>query len=364
MNRLIIVGNGFDLAHGLKTSYCDFIENYINNVFSSFEASGDYEDSLLHLRQPYRGASTRIPRSIGDSVYDIIRWLINNKKYDFKIKSVFFIDTVFKAGEMRWVDLENEYFEHLTKLIDKLTPRTGYTSIIELNNQFTFLKSTLDDYLQTVNIKSFKPSEKILSLFNLDVDRNHIVLPTSNFTLRNKLFLNFNYTDTLNQYIGKTHWYSRDVREWVDTQDTIIHIHGELGSIDNPIVFGFGDEYDEHYQKFESHKNNSLFTHIKSFAYFKTRNYHNLVRYIDSEEFEVFVVGHSCGLSDRTMFREIFEHNNCKSIKIFYYERPDGSTDFTEKTFEIARHFSDKGVMRKKINSEPNSLPLPQYVMS
>jgi hypothetical protein len=25
MNRLIFIGNGFDLAHGLKTKYADFI---------------------------------------------------------------------------------------------------------------------------------------------------------------------------------------------------------------------------------------------------------------------------------------------------------------------------------------------------
>lgn len=25
MNRLVIIGNGFDMAHGLKTSYMDFI---------------------------------------------------------------------------------------------------------------------------------------------------------------------------------------------------------------------------------------------------------------------------------------------------------------------------------------------------
>ena len=25
MNRLVLIGNGFDLAHGLKTSYKDFI---------------------------------------------------------------------------------------------------------------------------------------------------------------------------------------------------------------------------------------------------------------------------------------------------------------------------------------------------
>lgn len=26
MNRIILIGNGFDLAHGLPTSYADFID--------------------------------------------------------------------------------------------------------------------------------------------------------------------------------------------------------------------------------------------------------------------------------------------------------------------------------------------------
>lgn len=30
--KLIIIGNGFDLAHGLKTSYKDFINWHINGV--------------------------------------------------------------------------------------------------------------------------------------------------------------------------------------------------------------------------------------------------------------------------------------------------------------------------------------------
>jgi hypothetical protein len=28
MNKLILIGNGFDLAHGLKTSYTDFIDDF------------------------------------------------------------------------------------------------------------------------------------------------------------------------------------------------------------------------------------------------------------------------------------------------------------------------------------------------
>ena len=31
MNRLVLIGNGFDLAHGLKTRYEDFINWYWEN---------------------------------------------------------------------------------------------------------------------------------------------------------------------------------------------------------------------------------------------------------------------------------------------------------------------------------------------
>ncbi|PXV63328.1 abortive infection AbiH-like protein [Dysgonomonas alginatilytica] len=31
MNNLIIIGNGFDLAHGLRTSYNHFIEHMVNS---------------------------------------------------------------------------------------------------------------------------------------------------------------------------------------------------------------------------------------------------------------------------------------------------------------------------------------------
>ena len=39
MNKLIIVGNGFDLAHGLKTSYKDFTEWYLEKIINSIKES-------------------------------------------------------------------------------------------------------------------------------------------------------------------------------------------------------------------------------------------------------------------------------------------------------------------------------------
>ena len=51
MNRIILIGNGFDLAHGMKTSYRNFIDNYwektiddIRNTRSRF-----YENAEIRI---------------------------------------------------------------------------------------------------------------------------------------------------------------------------------------------------------------------------------------------------------------------------------------------------------------------------
>ena len=50
MNRLIIIGNGFDLAHGLKTSSSDFLLNYLSESLNNFFESGEFSDPLLKIR--------------------------------------------------------------------------------------------------------------------------------------------------------------------------------------------------------------------------------------------------------------------------------------------------------------------------
>ena len=51
MNRLVIIGNGFDMAHGLKTSYMDFINWYWNQRVNSFlnNHTNVSEDCLCRL---------------------------------------------------------------------------------------------------------------------------------------------------------------------------------------------------------------------------------------------------------------------------------------------------------------------------
>lgn len=51
MNRLVIIGNGFDMAHGLKTSYMDFINWYWDQRVNSLLTNNTdtSEDCLCSL---------------------------------------------------------------------------------------------------------------------------------------------------------------------------------------------------------------------------------------------------------------------------------------------------------------------------
>jgi hypothetical protein len=148
-------------------------------------------------------------------------------------------------------------------------------------------------------------------------------------------------------------------------EDEIIYIHGRVADIQrNPIIFGYGDETDPVYQSIEDSGENIYLEHIKSFNYFQTGNYHNLLSYIDSAPYNVYIVGHSCGLSDRVLLNQMFEHENCKKIEIFYHKRKDETDNFKEITQEISRHFrpQNKGLMRRRVSDKNDRNIIPQNI--
>lgn len=346
MNRLVIIGNGFDLSHGLPTSYKDFMDDYLIEKVNSFLNDRIYEDKLISIK-----SIGRLPLDLVKSFDSVIAVDAFLKKYSDSIQltynSQFFENLKVRLDEINWVDIESEYFDGLLRCKDK----KGFFDYIEVNNlneEFNCLKELLEKYLLKIDINKIKVKPDYQHHFCSSILKEDVIYKKMELDEIPKelLFLNFNYTNTLNQYYDKC---SRRVSTNVN------FIHGELRNSENPIIFGFGDEFDKNYRNFEDERNNNLFKHIKSFEYFKTPNYHNLIRFLDLDEFQVFIFGHSCGLSDRTMLKEIFENEKCISIKIFYYKRIDGSNDYTEKTMEISRHFEDKGLMRKKIVPFPLS---------
>lgn len=116
---------------------------------------------------------------------------------------------------------------------------------------------------------------------------------------------------------------------------------------------------DDDYKLIEKKGNNEYLKNIKSFQYLHTSNYRKLLNWIETDKFQVYIFGHSCGLSDRTLLNTIFENDNCRSIKIFYYKNEKGS-NYTDLTHNISRHFNEKSLMRRKIVDKTLCIELPK----
>lgn len=369
MNRLIIIGNGFDLAHGIKTSYHDFILDYLktsclkaikegikNTNQPPYKTLYYLDDTLIDIRIDTRYAESLLISEI-DKVKTTIEFIELYKKLGIEIKYHFKMleKGVNKLIEYNWVDFEIEYFEELYIINSKKISLD--LKIKELNSHFELFKTKIEVYLkkQQDDFNNSLDRELLCDCFceeilDIDFDTETIA---SQKPIR-LLFLNFNYTNTLEPYVTDC-----NKRIYSETN----YIHGSVNDENNPSIFGFGDEIDKRYKEFEDVGNNELFKHIKSFGYLTTNNYSNLTRFLSSDKFQIQIFGHSCGLSDRTMLKEILEHENCLSVKLFYYQKKDGSDDYIDKTYELYRHFSDKNIMRKKIVDKQKCRAMPQPIL-
>lgn len=360
INRLIIIGNGFDLSLGLKTSYKDFLYNYLKSIIIKIYEKEivfgldlntnryKYSDDLITLFCPTDKILFYELNKYDD--YDkLSKHLMKNKflSYDFELLENFHRNSI----NGNWTDIEILYYDSMVSIIKKHGGNTSNLikreKLIRIfNDKFDKLRLELIKYLSGVKPPWVEGD-------NQEEYLNQIPHYTSNFfseifELNNNdiqvgdvMVLNFNYTNTL-QFL--------DNYFPLNYKFKLNHIHGYIKNRDS-VIFGFGDELDKDYLMLESERSSELFKYIKSPHYFQSPNYKRLNKFINNGVYEVYILGHSCGISDRTLLNEIFENEYCKSIRIFYHEREDSTNNKLDSSIEIMKHFKDKKKMREKIKT-------------
>lgn len=359
MNRLILIGNGFDLAHGLKTSYKDFIDWYWVNRIKGLE----HEDALVStdplctltnaLNKPW-SESYLIDKNLRRREIAKIITYVKNSPYYYQLEMSKLLSTICKNIEIKgWADIENDYYSCLTYYVSNYKA-LGKDTIVGLNKEFAYLKERLIDYLNTesqkatVFIKSI--NDKIYENFRqceIDItssyyENNSLIEGTYP---DNIMLLNFNYTSTPLQYVENK------------PNVTIKYIHGKL---DNPqsVIFGYGDETDKDYERLNQFDDGECLRYIKQMHYNENSYYRDLMEFIKSAPFQICIMGHSCGKSDRTLLNMMFEHVNCVSIKPYYHVYKDGEDDY-EKLFQnIDKSCTNKQLVRNKVVVKTNTKPL------
>lgn len=335
--QLFLIGNGFDLAHGIPTSYNDLINWYGEELIKKLSKVHRVDDDFFET-------SLRVP--LGGKVYDIRDCPSTFSKLlklgYAKSKSDFFTELLTYYREGNWVDIEGFYFEKLKKIAeipkDKINPEERLKRIKSLNQEFQNIQSLLSSYLNTLKDE--------ITLIPEFID----MFKTTSTGDRN-MFLTFNYTNTIDIYLNHLN-YSKN--------SEVVYIHGKLNTENNPVIFGYGDQHDEIYPTLENFNQNEFLEYIKYPKYTLSDGFQKLSRFINAPHrtYDVNIIGHSCGLSDRTLLKEILENPNC--ARIFIHHFPDRK-DFARKATELTRHFSDKISYLKKTQPFNSSLRCPQF---
>lgn len=415
MNRIIIVGNGFDLAHGVKTKYEDFIEWYwikrIENL--KFEHTNESDDGLCKLvinsNRSWKGVYyDAIYDGLSDN--DILYNIFSDKnKYEITYPSKLFEEITKSIENKGWVDIENEYYKLLVSLEKEQIKNINkdlniikkylseYLNITQKNISESIVKdeikqilfepilakdvaiSSLDVFCSIIkNRREYKEKELIdiiedykidKTIYHLEYDINHINdVNHVNDHIENDEFIkdvlaNFPKELFLPDRIMLLNFNYTSIADkyFPEKSDRfyVNHIHGSLDDPDS-IIFGYGDEDDEMFNDLKKTNDNEYLNNIKTIKYLDSPKYNELLALIESAPYQIYIMGHSCGKSDGTMLNTLFEHRNCISIKPFYYKKGDGTDNYTEMIQNIYRNFKDMKLMRARVVNKKQCKPLPQ----
>ena len=405
MNRLVLIGNGFDLAHKLPTSYQDFIDwywdgrfSYLKECFISVSKAALCEVAVSGFPAWY-SLFEQGPSILRD--YSGAKLFLELRQRGICRASMTpLFERIHKSIETKgWVDIENDYYELLKKYA---LDNASEAIIDDLNTQLHDLQVLLVAYLDSIKIsdnllnrdvlrKIYEPiKRKDISIGEIEALKKHIESGferddiewrwiselygyegLSNYKVdeyrqryeKNKdvlneeepplelmlpnhiMLLNFNYTHTVDLYCRKGDIF------------TVNQIHGDLKE-PKSVIFGYGDELDDDYKTILNKNENKFLGNIKSIKYLEEDNYRRLLSFIESEPYQIIIMGHSCGNSDRTLLNTLFEHKNCVSIKPYYHQKGENDDNYIELVQNISRNFKDMKLMRDRVVNKTYCEPL------
>ena len=272
MNRFLIIGNGFDLAHKLPTRYSDFL--YVCSQFSS---------SRYKLTKPS-----------SDNIDLVFKTFVenhkNNEQLKIDINSNLWLDYFFRTQSNMgtdWVDFEQiikivcELYEKNDRKLIRYFPNEENININILVKEFNKMIKLLNEYLNVVNEVTVNVWYKEIIDF----------LPTD--------VISFNYTNTFNRIY--------------DNSIDVEYIHGKIGNRDNnSIVLGIegmtNEDHDVKYSDF-----------IKYFQMIEkdinVEVYQKLQKFDDNSLSMFF--GHSMNSNDQDIIKKIIKSSS--KVVILYY---------------------------------------------
>lgn len=321
MKNVLVIGNGFDIAHGLYTKYIDFY-NFCNAIKRAIDDKReiaireDIKEKLL--KSEFMKSTANIINNKKIVNDEILEKMIKICKDNYWLNC---IKERNLSNDPHWCDIEGVIADEISKFsyVTKKYSSTKVRSQALMNES----REIISIYKKIINYtqekQSFKTNvylfkEKLLSDLNdltwmLEIYLSKFLNRKSKTykffeTLNIDYIINFNYTDTYNKL------YKKDIPTHF--------IHGKIRNNDKDamnMVFGIGDRINEEDNNYEFIEFQKYYQRI----IYKTGN--DYAKWLDNDEImNIFIFGHSVNEVDGDIIERLItrKHTN---IYIYYYDQ-------------------------------------------
>lgn len=341
MHKLIILGNGFDLAHDLKTSYDDYMAYLMDLCITkelepkTGQARGVRKINLTesspnnYFTIPFKGEEHPFLIATIDQTKQG-----EKRKFHTRKESILFKELLSNfQRDQKWSSFEELYGKLLYK------HQKSASDVDTLNEELKIYKDGLEDYLAE-QIEDSVIGDDLSKMHRREILKILESGFNNNIRVKDYTILSFNYTTKLIEHY---------LKGLIGKQNNFLQIHGRLRSSEIPVIFGFGNENTPEYQELESRGKSELLKNFKTFQYLRSTYYRSLLSILAGAGHRgvyVQVIGHSLGLTDKTLLRTVFQHDSVRDIELVYHEK---SENYFELSYNASRLFDNNEMMREKI---------------
>lgn len=382
--KVIIIGNGFDIACGLPTRYEDFMHasimdcigdvskyremdecSFSNSVFTIKTGDGwsNWPQSVMRAKEEFQD---------GKSLKCTIDILKNS--------GVFLSSKDGGLGELmvnmvepvNWLNIELAYLQALQSVIGYDSKKSLNPSIVSrlkqkvqvINIEFNNLKAELERYILKVENESVRDGlisyESIFESLRGFFKRLLFDYPNSDGQNDNRyLIVDFNYTSTMAELVKRMQCESFIGKN----QLSYVQIHGKASEKGGGIIFGFGNDQSKSYQELKELEIPELREGMKSLSYSFSGDYAKLKDFTSpfwrDDLYDVHIIGHSCGNTDQTLLKPILTSNSCR--RIFLYNH-DGEKGERAKLLNLDLFFNSQEELLSKVDKYNSERKLPQLI--
>lgn len=371
--KILIIGNGFDLAHGLPTTYIDYLmfasamkklTGYIGRAacYAAGELSREeYETMHPAVRQFLIALADQAEEKDGAFIFPE-SWTDEYYRNAGNIWETYFqvLHIQKKMNGIGWIDLETE-IRYVIECFDRMSDNLYKEIIFPENEEDAGTRETLNqlfrkfdrekievfyNYLKNAFLTGKDREQRICYADLREIAYDHLLRFARCFELYlqqcvsrisvtlqspdiaslypNKV-LSFNYTDTFDRYYKHAEAVAETDSTGKVTQGSLIpftqYIHGKMGS--GNIIFGI-DEYSVGEER-DKRVNYNVFKKFVERILYKTGfEYREWISDIVNTEYIgevlVYVFGHSLDITDKDILSDLITTDKVTTV-IYYFSR-------------------------------------------